>query len=680
MKRLTIPILLACLALLLLPAAASALSYEEAVDQLVADGYTVDIEDYLTALGTDPLLGFRLAGSWAEQDASFYVRDELEAMGLSDVRLEPVPVDAWDFKGARVLVDDPEAEGGVREIVASSFAGVPGTDGEITAPLVYVGTGTRQEFDAVGDVTGKLVLCDIELDDIWLNFVGHEATLRGAVGVVMTYGENTFPWYAFNDETLGGNDAEYDDDWVSMVYVAKGDGDWLKEQLAAGPVTATMWNDVELTLAEDGGVGFNVVGVLPGSDPELAPVLLCSHLDVHFRAGLDDTGAVANELLTARAMMESGVQPQRTTIFMFTCAEEYGYTDCWYDWAIGAWYAITQEHPEWAGELAFMLNIELMAESDADFLMRCAADVAPFLETVAEASSDVLPNDFVVEPTPSTWTDQWSFNASGVPTVTTSAGGPEYDTYYHTDFETKERVDHGYLGGIAKWNYRVLQGLDEGVLPYDLRARGTQLVKTIKPGRLVRAGVDRQAARAFKRAAERFRHAALKWNLRKDKVPECEVAGVNEMLVYLEKIVNESFTGRDSWDFTAYQHEQPVVDAIYLKQAVKAAKAGNTTVAMRAISWYVGINWYASLFSPEVCKADLARHALDYEHVTWGALGAPSLLPDCIDEYMYLEAGDCEAALPGLKANLTMVREDLRRRVAETTEILEYLTAELQEL
>ena len=680
MKRLTIPLLLVCLVVLLLPATASATpTYDEAVDQLVADGYTVGIEDYLTALGTDPLLGFRIAGSWAEHDASFFVRDELEAMGLSDVRLEPVPVDAWDFKGARVLVADPEAEGGVREIVASSFAGVPGTDGEITAPLVYVGTGTRQEFDAAGDVTGKLVLCDIELDDIWLNFVGHEATLRGAAGIVMTYGENTYPWYAYPD-ALGGNDAEYDDDWISMVYVAWQDGDWLKEQLAAGPVMATMWNDVELTLAEDGGVGFNVVGVLPGADPCAAPVLLCSHLDVHFRAGLDDTGAVANELLTAKAMMMSGVQPERTIIFMFTCAEEYGYTDCWYDWAIGAWYAITQEHPEWAGELAMMLNVELMAQPGATFHMRAAADVAPFLEAVAEASSDVLPYGFDVVPTPSSWTDQWSFNAAGVPTVTISAGADDYDTYYHTNLETKDLVDHGYLGGIAKWNYRVIQGLDEGVLPYDMRARGTQLIKTIKPGKLVRAGVDRKAAQAFKKAAIRFRHAALKWNLRKDATPECEIAAVNEKLIALEKVVNETFTGRDSWDFTAYQHEQPVVDAIYLKQAIKATKLGDTTTAMRAISWYVGINWYASLFSPEVCKADLARHALDYEHVTWGALGSPSLLPDCIDEYMALEAGDCEAALPGLEANLTLVQDDLRQRVEATTATLNQLTAELKQL
>lgn len=188
--------------------------------------------------------------------------------------------------------------------------------------------GTRQEFDAVGDVTGKLVLGDIELDDIWLNFVGHEATLRTAAGVDMTCGERTWLWYALDDQTLGGNDGEYDDDWVSMVYAAKGGGDWLKERVAAGPVKARMWSDVTLTLTQDGGVGYNVVGVLPGSDPCAARVLLCSHLDAHFRAGLDDTGSIANELLTAKAMMESGVRPQRTTIFLFTCAEEHVYTDC----------------------------------------------------------------------------------------------------------------------------------------------------------------------------------------------------------------------------------------------------------------------------------------------------------------------------------------------------------------
>ena len=93
----------------------------------------------------------------------------------------------------------------------------------------------------------------------------------------MTYGENTFPWYSY-PAALGSNDGEYDLGWAPMVYVSWQDGDWIKARLAAagGPVVATMESKVEFTMSDAGGVGYNVVGVLEGSDPELAPVLLCS--------------------------------------------------------------------------------------------------------------------------------------------------------------------------------------------------------------------------------------------------------------------------------------------------------------------------------------------------------------------------------------------------------------------
>ncbi len=165
MKRLVLPILLVCLLAFVLPAAASALTYEQAVDQLVASGYTTDAEDYLTSLGTDPTLGFRLAGTSAEHAASYYVRDQLTGMGLSDVHLEAVPVDAWDFKGASVSV-------GGKTLTASSFAGVPGTAGPLEAEIVYVDDGTAADFDAAGDVTGKIVLYDGDLENWWISMVG----------------------------------------------------------------------------------------------------------------------------------------------------------------------------------------------------------------------------------------------------------------------------------------------------------------------------------------------------------------------------------------------------------------------------------------------------------------------------------------------------------------------------
>ena len=678
MKRFILPILLICLVALALPAAASAMTYDEAVDQLVADGYTVDVIDTLNSFGTDPLLGFRLAGTWAEHEASYFVRDELAAMGLSDVRLEEVPVDAWDFEGARVMVGDRVGD---KAIIASSFAGVPGTDGPVTAELVYVGMGLKGDFDAAGDVAGKWVLVDGAFDDWWLNFVGAEATLRGAAGVVMTYGENTYPWYSYPD-ALGGNDGEYDDDYVPVVYVAWQDGDWLKEQLAAAdePVMATVDSKVTMKLAENGGEGYNVVGILEGSDPKAAPVLLSSHLDAHFRAGLDDTGAVANELLTAKAMTMAGVQPERTVIFFFTCAEEYGYTDCWYDWAIGAWYAITEEHPDWAGEIALGIFIELMAEDGGPLELEAPPDVLPFLESVSAASADVLPYGYTSIPKPSTWTDQWSWNASGVPTVCTSAGGPEYDRYYHTNLENMDRVNHDYLGGVAKWNYRVIQALDKGVLPYDMSVRGDQLLSTIQTGKLTQAGVSAKAATAFKQAATRFRAAAWQWELRKAATPTGKTAKVNDELLYLQEVINATFTSRDQWDYNAYPHEAAVGDAIYLTKAIAAARVGNAARAQQMLSWYVGINWYAELFSPQVCRDDLVRHDPEYEHATWGAMGTPPLIVDCIDEYVTLGEGDFAGAIAGLKDDRAVVRADLRDRVADMTVVLNDLSRRVKAL
>lgn len=671
MKRFVLAILILCLVALAAPAAASAATYDEAVDQLVADGYTVQLENYLTGLGDSPL-GFRIAGSPAEVASSQYVFDQLAAMGLSDVAMERVPVDAWEFRGASVMVGD-------RELVASSFAGVPGTDGPITAPLVYVGGGTRQDFDAVGDVTGKLVLVDADLEDWWVNFVGSEATMRHARGVVMTHGDITYPWYQYPD-ALGGNDGEYDDDYVPMVYVAWQDGDWLKEQLAAGAVEATMEADITITLAENGGKGYNVVGVLPGKDPSLEPILLASHVDAHFRAGLDDTGAVVNELLMAKAMTMAGVKPERSIVFFFTCGEEYGYTDCWYDWAVGAWYAITQEHADWAGNLALMLNIEAMARNGSSLLLRGWPDVVNAMAAVADENPELLPWGYATTMNPSSWTDQWSFSAMGVPTVTTSATGADYDFIYHTNLETKALVDHDYLGDIAKYQFRVLQRLDGGVLPYDLSARGDQLLRTIQAGKLVRAGVGKQASANFQAAAAAFRNAAWQWELRKAATREAKLATVNNDLVAIEKLLNTTFTSRDQWDWPAYPWEAPQQDAIYLAKAIAAAQVGNTARARQMITWWTGINWYLELFSVPVIKQDLTRHYPDYKHVTWGAIGNPPLVVDAVDEWVALGEGDTATAIAGLEEDRAMVRADLRTRVADMTAVLKDLTKRVKAL
>ena len=63
-------LLVVCALALLAPGVAGATpTYDQAVKQLISDGYPQTIETYLNSLGANPL-GFRLAGTDAEQAAS----------------------------------------------------------------------------------------------------------------------------------------------------------------------------------------------------------------------------------------------------------------------------------------------------------------------------------------------------------------------------------------------------------------------------------------------------------------------------------------------------------------------------------------------------------------------------------------------------------------------------------
>jgi hypothetical protein len=390
---------LAVLALaLILPAAAAAdgtLTHDQAIDYLFAAGYPGNIETYLNNLGTSPL-GYRLAGTPADNQAARYIADKLSAMGLRKVHLEKVPVDVWDVRGASVTVGGTESQ-------CSQFAGVPGVAEPITADVVYLGNGLATDY-AHADVKGKIVLVDSAMESFWFNLQGAEATRHGAAAVILTSNYSdpdpdypSFPWYSWAADALGGNDGEYDMGWAPFIYLSQQDGDALKADIAAAgpaPLRATFTSDVRITMADDGSFGYNVVATLPGSAHNGQKVLLNAHHDAHLRPGLDDTGAVAETLAMAKAMTLSHFQPERDIVFLFDTAGEFGYTNIWYDWSIGAWHFITRARPLWAGKIAAMWSIELMAREGAKLDMNTAPELATWLDANAAAGqkSGLLPN------------------------------------------------------------------------------------------------------------------------------------------------------------------------------------------------------------------------------------------------------------------------------------------------
>ena len=287
-------------------------------------------------------------------------------------------------------------------------------------------------------------------------------------------------------------------------------------------------------------------GQVGGASASEEKVLIASHHDAHFRAGLDDTGAVATEMAMAKAMIDSGYAPKHTIIFMITTAEEFGYTNCWFDWSIGAWYAITHTHPEWAGEIRGFLNLEAMARKGAKLTMRTSAKMAPWLPTSAW-----LPYGYNVSYPAHTWNDEWTFTAAGVPSVTFGATGDDYDFIYHTNLETKELVDWTYVAGVGKFVGKLQRGLDRGIVPYSLKKRADDLAQSITPGALMGAGADGATVLKLNTAAQSFRLAANRYQARRAMIPAGHVAAVNAKIVTIEKELLASFTALDAWDYTA---------------------------------------------------------------------------------------------------------------------------------
>jgi hypothetical protein len=681
MKRpLFLLIVLLLAAVLLLPAAALAKSptvkFDQALDKLFAKGYPQQLEEYFVSLGTNPDLGFRWAGTWAERAAAYRTYRELKSSGLRNVRLEPVPVDVFDFKHAGVTA-------GEHDFLASSFAGTPptGPDG-ITADLVYVGNGTKEAFDAAGDVEGKLVLMDLDFGTaFWMSLPGAEAAHRGALGVIMTYGDGGYYWYA--DDALGSFDATYQYDWAPMVYISKTDGDVLRAEvqaaMAAGEAfEATMVCDTDVTRAADGGTAYNVVARLPGRDHSQA-VLFSAHLDCHFRAGMDDTAALVNMITMAKAMRRSGYLPNYDIIFLATAGEEFGYTDCYYDWLTGAWYAATEEHPDWAGKVRAFLGLELMALKDAPLGSNTSEELVALLDRIAAENPELVPYGTRFRSPVYCWNDQWPFAAEGIPGVRFGTSNETYSSLYHTDYETIELVDYDYLAKVAKFAFRTQRALDGGLLPYDLPARADSLAASVDGDAMLEAGADEAAVARLVDDVAAFSAACDAFEAGKGSVTRVRAA--NRALLCVEKLIHDEFTALDCWDYTIYPHEQVFADLQRLNTSLgELAKDPVDADAAAGPLWDVAQMYYGLMFSYEAFVDDQQRHQPGYDRLAWGGQGQLAPYLDLVAEYDAIYAGDYATAHAGLTAARDLELGILNERLARMAEVLEQVTHRIESI
>ena len=566
------------------------------VEAAVETSFALEVVRDLAAIGASDL-GFRVAGTPEDDAACALVAGRMAALGLQ-VELEPVPVDAWQFRGASLVVSG-------EVLRCSSFGGVPGTppDG-LEGELVYVGEGTRGEL-GLRDLTGRIALFDWRGDQLfWPSLTAAELGRAGALAVVCTCLRGAR--YYQGVRALGSFDAMWLAGSPPLAYLAREDAEQLIARLGAREsLRARVVIDARLIR---GATAHNVVGVLPGRSQE-APIVIGAHHDCWFAAAFDDATGVAAMLAIAKTLADTGYEPERSFVFTSHTAEEYGRADSAFDWLIGAWWQISYQHPEWASDAALYVNIEGTG-------MACptGVDSPPELRRFARsvlvrARRDGLLRHGNAWGVPRTGTEQWPFAAAGVPSLGLADQVDEYmRSAYHTQHDRIELVDPACLRDAVRLYARIVLAADRnpGAL-LDLAARPRDIRRHGRIPALAQCGVVTTRLQA---ALDRYEHAAA-------GPVGFEVARRAFSRI---AIAVEGLNAHDKQDLS---HRQATNDAVELTAAVRSLARGRRRSAIAALE-SVGRNALTARLSEPVFAQDAARHQPDHPGITWAG---PHLTP-----------------------------------------------------
>ena len=131
---------------------------------------------------TNEELGYRTAGSKAELATGEMLEQEMHTIGFPIIHKDAITVDAWEFERAKMTFLNEKGEEETIQLGAYQTNFV--TDGPECYSVVYAGRGTLQDYEGM-DVTGKLVLVDInQRDEWWINYPVYQAHLKGYRGTV----------------------------------------------------------------------------------------------------------------------------------------------------------------------------------------------------------------------------------------------------------------------------------------------------------------------------------------------------------------------------------------------------------------------------------------------------------------------------------------------------------------
>lgn len=317
---------------------------------------------YVKELASDKYAG-RLTGTEEFNASAEWVASHFKKWGIAPAGDNGTYFQAFPnpytlvFKDCEVCLHIPYKDSVLKKYYRYEDEFIPGStsgSGEVTAEVIYVGYGATapelgyDDYEGV-DVKGKIVLMEREapvspdneeLFKKWRPYSFHQykllnAVKHGARGMLYNYGPIGNPNNAYDENFVYSHVGS-----VVVEDVFAGTGrkhrdvvaairKTLKPQSFATGKTVTIKNTTE---HHPEGIGYNVIGILEGSDPALKDelIIIGGHLDHLGRCyeimpgANDNASAVSVVMGIAEAMAECPVKPRRSVMFLCFGAEEQG--------------------------------------------------------------------------------------------------------------------------------------------------------------------------------------------------------------------------------------------------------------------------------------------------------------------------------------------------------------------
>ncbi|MFP4346116.1 MAG: M20/M25/M40 family metallo-hydrolase, partial [Anaerolineales bacterium] len=319
-------------------------------------------------------------------------------------------------------------------------------------PVVWLNECRGEDYTGL-DVTGKVVLCHYRRDpQIYREAIEHQVEglllldresdyFRRGGWRQTAWVENTLPAYIISEEVaadlLAGSDYSVDD---------------LTYRFRPIPLATTVRMAVEVEETEEGEAR-NVLGLLPGSDPDYADEIIVvgghfDHLgrepDGEIMSGANDNASGPAVLLEiARSWHAQGFRPARSVLFAAWDAEEQG--------LIGSRYYV--EHPTLPIEETLSnINLDMVGAGEQLYIDGAGTVVGVLEEAVA--TYDISTTTRTVG-----GSDHLSFHQAGIPAATLIYWP---DPNYHSPRDKSEAIDLGKLRDVGVATSHALAVLADG--------------------------------------------------------------------------------------------------------------------------------------------------------------------------------------------------------------------------